>query len=81
MQLKAESGTGGASVIASSVDTDKIVNAIKSFITDYNSLLDQVNGKLKEAVYRDYQPLSDDQKEAMSDKQVELWKIKRRADF
>lgn len=79
MQLKAESGTGGASVIASSVDTDKIVNAIKSFITDYNSLLDQVNGKLKEAVYRDYQPLSDDQKEAMSDKQVELWEDKAKS--
>ncbi|MBM7566472.1 flagellar filament capping protein FliD [Paenibacillus sacheonensis] len=79
MQLKSVSGSGGASVISSSVDTDKIVNAIKSFITDYNAILDQVNGKLKEAVYRKYQPLTQEEEDAMSDKQVELWESKAKS--
>ncbi|NBD26710.1 flagellar filament capping protein FliD [Paenibacillus glycinis] len=79
LQLKAATGSNGAAIISTSVDTDKIVNAIKSFITDYNSILDQVNGKLNEAIYRDYKPLTQDQEDAMSDKQAELWESKAKS--
>lgn len=77
LQLKAESTE--ASIITTSVDTDKILNTIKSFITDYNAILDQVNGKLEEKRYRSYLPLTTEEKTDMSDKQVELWEEKARS--
>ncbi|MCQ6563565.1 flagellar filament capping protein FliD [Paenibacillus mendelii] len=77
LQLKAKSTE--ASVITTSVDTDKIMNTIKSFITDYNAILDQVNGKLEEKRYRSYLPLTTEEKTDMSDKQVELWEEKARS--
>ena len=79
LQLKAVTGPNGAAVVSSGVDTEKIMSTIKSFIADYNSVLDQVNGKLKEKQYRNYQPLTNDEKESMSDKQVELWEDKAKS--
>ncbi|AJY77596.1 hypothetical protein VN24_07895 [Paenibacillus beijingensis] len=79
LQLKAESGSSGASTITSKVDTDSILNTIKSFITDYNSVLDQVNGKLNEQRYRSFTPLSDAQKADMKESEVELWEKKARS--
>jgi len=70
--LNAES-LGTVSRIAVGTDTDHIVNTIKSFITDYNDLLDSVNKKLNEETYRNYNPLTSEQKEAMKEKEIELW--------
>jgi flagellar hook-associated protein 2 len=55
---------------------DDVVNNIKSFVEKYNSLLDLINGKLYEKYDRDYLPLTDDEKEAMTDKEVEKWEAK-----
>lgn len=55
---------------------DDVVKNIKSFVEKYNSLLDQINGKLYEKYDRDYLPLTDDEKEAMGDKDVEKWEAK-----
>lgn len=76
LQLKALSGTDGATTVSSKVDTDAIFNTIKSFIADYNTILDQVNGKLSEAKYRTFKPLTDDQKTDMKEKEIELWEKK-----
>lgn len=45
----------------------------------YNELVDSLNEKLKEEKYRDYTPLTSEQKEAMSDKEVELWEEKAKS--
>ena len=55
---------------------DDVVKNIKSFVEKYNSLLDQINGKLNEKYDRSYLPLTDDEKEAMTDKEVEKWEAK-----
>lgn len=55
---------------------DDVVKNITSFVEKYNSLLDQINGKLNEKYDRSYMPLTDDEKEAMSDKEVEKWEAK-----
>jgi len=68
-----------AATITSSVDTDKIMNTIKSFVADYNAILEQVNGKLGEKLNRAYLPLTTEEKEAMTDKQIELWEEKARS--
>lgn len=60
-------------------DTDTVVNKIKEFVDTYNEILDEINQKLHEPRYRDYPPLTDEQKEAMSDREVELWEEKAKS--
>ncbi|MCT8140157.1 flagellar filament capping protein FliD [Anaerobacillus sp. CMMVII] len=57
-------------------NTDKIFDTIKGFVDEYNELLATINGKLKEERYRDFRPLTDEQKEAMSEKDIEKWEEK-----
>ena len=58
-------------------DTEKIVETVKGFIDEYNKLVKTVNDYLTEdANYRDYAPLTDEQRKEMSDKQIELWEEK-----
>lgn len=78
IQLKAES-LDSVSTITVSRDTDKIMDTIKSFINDYNSVLDSLNSKLNEDKHRSYLPLSEEEQEAMTEKQVELWESKAKS--
>lgn len=58
-------------------DTDKIVEGIKGFVDEYNKLVKTINDYLNEdANYRDYAPLTDEQRAEMTDKQIELWEEK-----
>lgn len=58
-------------------DTDQIVDGVKSFIDEYNKLVKTINDLLnEEASYRDYAPLTEEQRSEMSDKQIELWEEK-----
>lgn len=61
------------------VDTDKIVDKIKSFVQVYNGLIESTYGKTTEKVYRSYAPLTDEQKEAMTDDQIKLWEEKSKS--
>lgn len=57
-------------------DTDAVYDMIKDFITEYNSVLGEMNKSYKAASARDYDPLTDEQKESMSDDQIEKWETK-----
>lgn len=70
--------TGTASVTTTN-DTDAMFNVIKGFVDKYNEVIGKINGKLSEERYRDYLPLTDEQKEAMTEKQVELWEQKAKS--
>ncbi|WP_339171649.1 flagellar hook-associated protein 2 [Anoxybacillus sp. FSL W8-1294] len=70
--------TGTASVTTTN-DTDAMFNVIKGFVDKYNEVIGKINGKLSEERYRDYTPLTDEQKEAMTEKQVELWEQKAKS--
>ncbi|WP_025028343.1 flagellar hook-associated protein 2 [Caldalkalibacillus mannanilyticus] len=54
-------------------NTDAVFNSIKDFVTNYNNLIDELQGKLNEPRFRDFPPLTDEQRRAMSDREVELW--------
>ena len=54
-------------------DTNAIFETIKGWVAKYNETLDVVNTALKERRFKDYRPLTEDQKAALSDKEVELW--------
>jgi len=61
-------------VISTSRDTDAIVETMKNFIADYNSMLDKLNGYIgEEANYRKYAPLTSAQEKDMTEKEIELW--------
>ena len=60
-------------------DDDKIFEKIKTFVDGYNDLIEDLNEKLSERKNRDFQPLSAEQKEAMSEKEIELWEEKAKA--
>lgn len=63
--------------LTTSRDTDKIVDSLKGFVEDYNKLIEELNGYLKEdSSYKKYPPLTDAQKKEMSDKEIELWEKK-----
>ncbi len=61
------------------VNTADVVTKIKSFIEVYNGLIESVYGKTTEKVYRSYLPLTDEQKEAMTDDQIKLWESKSKS--
>ncbi|MBS4195467.1 flagellar filament capping protein FliD [Lederbergia citri] len=54
-------------------DTNQVFENIKAFVTQYNELIADINGKLNENRYRSYKPLTDDEKEELSEKQQEKW--------
>jgi flagellar hook-associated protein 2 len=56
-----------------SVDTDAVYENITAFVDAYNDLIDTMNTKISEEYDRDYQPLTDAQKEEMSDDEIADW--------
>lgn len=56
-----------------STNTDGIIDKVKGFVVAYNLMVDEMGTKLSEEKYKDYQPLTQEQREAMSDKDVERW--------
>lgn len=64
---------------SSTADVDKIADKIVKFVDEYNKLIEKLNTELKETKYRDYQPLTTEQKEAMEEKEIELWEEKARS--
>lgn len=75
-QLKSETPTGEFEEITVSRGTDQIVEGIKSFINDYNTLIGELNDLIREdPAYKKYPPLTDAQKKEMSEKEIDLWQI------
>ena len=60
-------------------DIDKIVDNVKQFVEDYNKMLDALNTKTSETRYKDYKPLTDDEKSAMTDDQIDSWEEKAKS--
>ena len=77
-------GLGGLTVgadnkpvkITVATDTDAVYNAVKKFAKDYNTLIDEMNTLYSAARVADYEPLTDAEKEAMSDDEVTKWEKK-----
>lgn len=56
-----------------SVDTDKTTSIVKEMIDAYNEALSLINSEVKQKPDRDYSPLTDEQREEMSESQIEKW--------
>lgn len=60
-------------------DSTKTYEYIKGFVDKYNELIEKVNKELSEDKYRNYTPLSDDQKSQMTKEQIEKWEEKAKS--
>ncbi|WP_160032751.1 flagellar filament capping protein FliD [Paenibacillus sp. An7] len=65
--------------ISLQTDTEKALSTIKSFIEQYNTLMSYMNTMASEERYRDYVPLTDEQKKELTDKDIELWEAKAKS--
>lgn len=62
-----------------STDIDGAVDKIKEFVDEYNKLVDNMNAKLSEKQYRDYRPLTDEQRGDMKEEDIKLWDQKAKS--
>ena len=64
-------------------DSSKALEAIKNFVEGYNKLIDEINSlvstpRARSGKYSYYDPLTDEERDAMSDKEIEKWEEKAR---
>ncbi|RPF54363.1 flagellar hook-associated protein 2 [Aquisalibacillus elongatus] len=71
-------GVGSSSVNVQN-DDDALMDKITGFVDKYNEVVDFVSEKTSEERHRDYPPLTDAQKEEMSEREIELWEEKAKS--
>ncbi|MED1204383.1 flagellar filament capping protein FliD [Heyndrickxia acidicola] len=71
--IKGQTAPGTSVSISTQTDVDSIFTAIKGFVDKYNSTISTINAKISEKRDRDYPPLTDDQKAAMTSDQITNW--------
>ena len=69
-------GDANAIQITTSVDTQGIYDKIKDFLTEYNNVINEMTKLYNAESASDYEPLTDEEKEAMSEEQIEKWENK-----
>ncbi|AYC28959.1 flagellar hook-associated protein 2 [Paenisporosarcina cavernae] len=65
--------------LSAATDVENMVDKVKGFVEKYNELISGLNSQLKEKKYRDFPPLSDEQRKDMSEKEQELWDEKSKS--
>jgi len=68
--------TGKPITVTSSTDVDGIYNMIKGFLTGYNELVNGLDAAYNATSAKGYEPLTTDEKSAMTDTEVEAWEKK-----
>ena len=76
IELKNVTKAGESISLNTTTDVDAAYNMVKDFVKAYNEILDELNTKYNAASARAYDPLTDEEKEAMTDDQVEKWETK-----
>ncbi|OKL36315.1 flagellar filament capping protein FliD [Domibacillus mangrovi] len=69
----------GAATLSINNNGNAVYDNIKSFVDKYNTLIGAISSKTSEEKYRSYTPLTDDQRESLSDKQQEQWEEKAKS--
>lgn len=66
----------GSVILSVSSNPSKVIEMIKGFVNKYNEVLNKINTELSESRDYNYIPLTDDQKESMSEEQIKQWEDK-----
>lgn len=72
-------GGGQPITLTTKVDADNMVDKIKKFVETYNGIIASFSTQVKEPKYRDYAPLTDEQKTDMDEKEIEQWEKKAKS--
>lgn len=62
--------------ITTDTDVDGIYNMVKDFFKEYNALIKEMDSLYNADSAKGYEPLTDDEKDAMTDTEVEKWEKK-----
>ena len=62
--------------ISTSVDSQGIYDKIKEFLTEYNNVINEMTKLYNAESAKDYEPLTDEEKDSMSETEVEKWEGK-----
>ena len=62
--------------ITTNNDVQGLYDKVKDFLSQYNEVINDIYAQYNAGSSRGYEPLSEEEKEAMSDKQVEKWEEK-----
>lgn len=78
IEAQAVTGDGDANAISitTKTDTQGMYDKIKEFFSQYNSIINEITSLYNADSAKGYEPLTDDEKSAMSDKEVEKWEEK-----
>lgn len=68
--------TAEAVTFTAKVNTDTIVDAVKTMVEEFNEIVEHINTQVSTKPDRDYQPLTSSQKAEMSEDQIKLWEDK-----
>lgn len=69
-------GDTNAITVTTATDTQGVYDKVKSFLTQYNALINEITSLYNADTAKGYEPLTDDEKSAMSDSEVEKWEEK-----
>lgn len=77
LTIQATALTGNEAVtITTDTDVDGIYDTIKDMLSEYNELIKTLDTAYNAESAKGYEPLTDDEKESMSDDEVEKWETK-----
>ena len=76
LTITATAETSEVLTITTENDTDGIYDMIKNFFKEYNTLINEMDSLYNAESAKGYEPLTDEEKEAMSEKEVEKWEEK-----
>lgn len=62
--------------MSSTQDTKQTVEKVQAFINDYNKMMDDIYNEVTQKKNKDYAPLTEAQKEEMSEEEIEKWEKK-----
>ena len=65
-----------AITITTTTDTQGIYDKIKDFLTEYNNIINEITKLYNADSAGSYEPLTDDEKDKMSDTEIEKWETK-----
>lgn len=76
LTITAKGVTDSEMTLVTETDVDAVYDKIRSFIKDYNELITAMDTAYNADSAKDYEPLTDDEKESMSEKEIEKWEQK-----
>lgn len=71
-----ETEPGKTVTVTTENDTEGIYDMVRNFLKDYNALINEMDKLYNADSAKDYEPLTDDEKYEMSEKEIEEWENK-----